>query len=959
MPVVDIGLNPRGVKEGAEQVKRAFGTIKDAGKQALELMEQRGRALRSLFFSIKAAIVALAIAEFTREMINLSLQFERAERGLRGVVASAQDARLAFARIQDIGDKFQLLPDVELANSFRLLTSYGIPQAEKAMETIANVAVLTGNSVNAVTNAVIAGQERMLRQLGIQLIDLGQGEVDLIFGNMELRVKKTEENIRKGLLQLMSKGFPDATKEMGDSMEFQFKRVGDKYELLQQSIMREGGLQTFLTTMAKKIADAFDDEKVRNAGAAVGRGIIIFLEFLGKAAAFTLDVIVKVYDNILKLYNLLERLGIFKPELYKESANRLLIAPGAIGLAVEGAVKLGKKFGAFDKDPNLQKSLEDPLNLGDANKARADAEKSYSEAFNEWIVEFKKDYNKAQKELMEMKDRKSRGEGPKTVGAEPDSSKRIIDAQIAQLAKDTDRVLREEAEKRDVLFRPEKAEAYGQALDYIRSREMAGLTVTKLQADAIKELFAAQGKARESTRQWTEEMDINNQAIERRNQFLNTSINALRTAQDETAKLARPEGLQRREEEIRLDMIRQIETQRIPINEDVLKLIELMPKALAEQERHNATLLDQERKRRDNAERLAAINDEIADINQGLTGGQSFTTRLNAAQREAERNQVDFDAVAEGARISAEMDAERARTIANVNRNLEREFDITTEIIQQAGKLRNEREAELAYLNKKREIEEAHGPLGAGEALALRNEYKKLQEQKQLQEDADAFNRFVDSFEVGWQQIERMGEQAYQHLEDALLKFIQTGKLNFSTFVDYVSQELMRLGMRALISQAFGAVGGSYGFGSLFSSGLGSAVSGAGASQLFSGNAGASSAALRGITTPGAYGPGFREGGVFDYSGRSFKSYYNIPGAQDGIMSYNERLLRVSEGHKPEAVIPLKGGKVPVQMGGWRGMTIHAPITIISPDANGVRRSEQQIQASMSSALLRASRRYN
>jgi hypothetical protein len=85
-----------------------------------------------------------------------------------------------------------------------------------------------------------------------------------------------------------------------------------------------------------------------------------------------------------------------------------------------------------------------------------------------------------------------------------------------------------------------------------------------------------------------------------------------------------------------------------------------------------------------------------------------------------------------------------------------------------------------------------------------------------------ALNRFVDSFEVGFDQIERAGEQAYSHLEDALVAFVQTGKLEIGNLVNYIQQELIRLSIRSLISNVLQSAGGAQGlaswFGGLFSS---------------------------------------------------------------------------------------------------------------------------------------------
>ena len=59
-------------------------------------------------------------------------------------------------------------------------------------------------------------------------------------------------------------------------------------------------------------------------------------------------------------------------------------------------------------------------------------------------------------------------------------------------------------------------------------------------------------------------------------------------------------------------------------------------------------------------------------------------------------------------------------------------------------------------------------------------------------------------------------------------------------------------------------------------------------------------------------------------------------------------------GERPEAYIPLKGGKVPVEIGENNNpVIVHQQFNIYTPDANSFRASEKQI---MTQAMMRASR---
>lgn len=399
-----------------------------------------------------------------------------------------------------------------------------------------------------------------------------------------------------------------------------------------------------------------------------------------------------------------------------------------------------------------------------------------------------------------------------------------------------------------------------------------------------------------------------------------------------------------------MQLIRTLEKERITkLLPEELDWLNKTIKAIAEKETRTKAMVLAEQNHVASLERQAALEAQIKDAQDGRSA-PSFGTRLDQTIRQAKQAGTPLDGPQiqqAGRDLSKEMDLERANAKEQLNLQIDRESTVLNEQIHVSGRMRAEREAELRLIQEKQRLQEQGIELGPQETQDLREKIKGLQDMKELSRAGDAMNSFVDSFEVGWQQIERSGQQAYSHLEDSLLQFFKTGRLNLTTFVDFFSQEMMRLSMRFLISQGMQSMGGLGGIGS-FVNGLGTFLTAGGGSGA--GAEGAARAAQRGADNPALFGPGFQKGGI--------PAYYDIPGAQRGTVSFNERLFRISEGHTPEAIIPLQGGAVPVKMKGG-GATIHAPITIITPDAAGVRRSESQIQASISRALVRSSRRLN
>src|SRR5262245_17704843 len=813
-------INPRLFIAGLNAAGQALKTFANVGKEAAKAMDRSWDGMKNTLFSVRSAIVALGVAGVARDMYLPGASIERAERSLRGVTATARDAAAQFSRLQKIGDEFQLLPDEDITNSFRMLAAFGLG-VEDNVRSLANVAAQTGNSVSEVTNAVIAGQQRMLRQLGVQLIDLGTGQVDLVFGNIEKRVANSEDEIRKGLLELLKKGFPDATKELGNSMTFQFERIKDRFSDLEQAIMK-GGLQTFLTKTFKTIADAFgSDDDVERKGMAIAQGLITVLTAVGRVGAFVLDIITKIYNAMQAVAEIAKKFKMYEEEQKgKNQVSAQIYQPFGIEQTGEHDPRLygplmhdfiaGKTREAEMKEhagivERTRKAIAaDPV--GAAVQAAEAGQKSYSESFDAWVKDLNVELKKA---IEDFKDAKNRV--PKVTGGNKSNKERILTAQIDMLKLDTAEKERQEAEKRDRLYQPERAEAYAQALDYINQKIKAGQPPSEQQEARIIKIFAVLGLARAATRLWTEDLERQDRTMEARNKHLTETADALRDLQDANAVLALPRGVARREEEIRLEMIRKIERDRIEINADVLKQLEEMPKVMALIERATASITAAEQRELDHLEKIAVLRDKAKDRAQGITAGESFETRLSKAQREAERNQVDFDAIKEGARIAKEMDDERADSIEELNKQIETEIDLNLELAHLAGRSRQDREVENELIKERNRLITEGKRLSPSEEMDLRSRLREKQRSKDMVEASDAFNKFVDSMEVGWTQIERSAEQAYSHLEDGLVQFFQTGKMNLTNFVDFFQQEMLRLSLRFLISQGFSSLGGSSG----------------------------------------------------------------------------------------------------------------------------------------------------
>jgi lambda family phage tail tape measure protein len=164
---------------------------------------------------------------------------------------------------------------------------------------------------------------------------------------------------------------------------------------------------------------------------------------------------------------------------------------------------------------------------------------------------------------------------------------------------------------------------------------------------------------------------------------------------------------------------------------------------------------------------------------------------------------------------------------------------------------------------------------------------------------------------------------AFQNMEDALVNFARTGKLNFRNFADSLINDILRIQTRMYITGPLAQMGSD-----LFSSALPAIGSGIG--SLF----------------------GFANGGVMGGGGSMPLTRY-----AGGGVATSPQLAMFGEGATPEAFVPLPDGRsIPVQMRGTGGGAVNKFffLPIVSADHTGFMQISAQLQAIDSSIDVRA-----
>jgi lambda family phage tail tape measure protein len=195
---------------------------------------------------------------------------------------------------------------------------------------------------------------------------------------------------------------------------------------------------------------------------------------------------------------------------------------------------------------------------------------------------------------------------------------------------------------------------------------------------------------------------------------------------------------------------------------------------------------------------------------------------------------------------------------------------------------------------------------------------------------------------------EQVTTQAFAHMEDALVSFVQTGKMDFKGLADSIIADITRIAIRqAIVGPLAGALFGG-----------GAAAGGAGLlGGLFGGGAGAGAAAGADAAAAGApYALVWHQGGVVGHDTAPRRPvdpvlFLNAPRYHSGGrvgLSPNEVPAILERG---ETVIP-KGRALQSASG---GVTVY--MTVNARDAESFRKSENQIAGELAVRLARAKHR--
>ena len=838
--------------------------------------ERGGRQIERTIFNINSAaglltrgLATLGVALSAQKIIQVNTEFERLKSQLVTVTGSARNAQVAFDAIEKFATEtpFQLS---EVVEAFTQLKARGLDPSMEALTAWGDLASSMGRSVGDAIRAVGAatvGEMEALKSFGVQAVQNGD-KVSFTFKGMTETVTRDARSIEAYLMRLAQNNF-------GGSMERQSKTLGGAFSNLEDAVAAairkfgEGGFNDALRDAIKLLTDLTSE---------AGPAARVMGSWLGDAVREATSLASYLADIV----RFIQAINGESEKVKKGRINSLIPLPTeVIGGAWDWYSKnVGQPFAqgsrSFLQGQTARLNAQNkPFTPTDSDAERAEIVRMAREreVFSRDAVTSASPQLQALSTQLQRQALFSRFVGPQ--------------AEFLKAAADAQTGLSDSA-LIDFVTKGVLPQAGGKV---IRDGREVDNPFTTGSRDALMQAWQAQraANAAELGREY-KGRDIGIQGSDARTAAI--SRGDIKAAEEATAM-----------EKARQAVLRD--------GRDLNKELEFQRREMAARNKEDAAqrLEDIQRETRGTQTLLEAVRAGVRDTSEFEARNQALA---EASKNSAVNVEELTEAILKNARAQGELDYERQ--IRQLNRTTEAagQFQIRLNEITQTYEVYN-REAQIAAImtddlikrmGVERAREFAEASVDAAEAQRrLGMEAERTRTRIEAGDWTAGAKRGLMSYQDTAlnmaRNVENLVVNSFQSMEDALVKFVQTGKLDFKSLADSIIADLIRIQIRQMMTQAIGGAG-SGGLGGLLGGVIGGLFGGGGAAAGAAGAAGGAGT----VSTMTSAIIAVARGGVFNKGNV-------IPYAQGGI-NYSPKYFPMADGNVglwgeagPEAIMPL------------------------------------------------------
>lgn len=297
---LEIRVDSKGVVTAGSNLAK-LGTTATRTERATDSLGKTWGATGGKLLGLAAGVgsVATAMAGLSK-LVEVAREFDKLNAGLITSTGSADEAKKAFAAIQDFATQtpYSLRTSVE---AFTKLVNYGLVPSERAMRSFGDTSSALGKDLLQMVEAVAdaqTGEFERLKEFGIKASAQGD-KVKFVFRGVATTVQRDAASIQEYLVKLGELNFAGAMEKRMATLDGALSNLGDSWDKLFLSVSQKGVGQIIQDTIRAATA-ALDELTAMVASGQLGALIDAYgsqFSAFGKDAVESIKIIGEAWSN--------------------------------------------------------------------------------------------------------------------------------------------------------------------------------------------------------------------------------------------------------------------------------------------------------------------------------------------------------------------------------------------------------------------------------------------------------------------------------------------------------------------------------------------------------------------------------------------------------------------------------------------------------------------------------------
>ncbi len=233
-----------------------------AEKQVATFANRTNTLMASVRRTMATVFAYVGVSRLAKGFLDAAVSVENYKVSLNAVIKDAQKTEAVF---QDLFKWAAINPiDTDDAiKSFVRLKTAGVENTRAAVAAAADAAVVMQKTVEYVANAMVSTNNKMLRQIGVQLDRTGKTAI-IRSGQVRIEVEKDIDKIRQGIIEVLEKNFAGAMESYKNTWRGSLNTMKGLWWTFMAEIMgtnNSGGPYETLVKGINRVREAWEEWK--------------------------------------------------------------------------------------------------------------------------------------------------------------------------------------------------------------------------------------------------------------------------------------------------------------------------------------------------------------------------------------------------------------------------------------------------------------------------------------------------------------------------------------------------------------------------------------------------------------------------------------------------------------------------------------------------------------------------